>query len=549
MRTAGKRLSARALLDLAGQLDPAVAAYEALAARIRLLVVDGRIPVGTRLPSERELAAAAGRSRTTIVAAYQALRDSGHLVSQQGSGSRVVLPVPHAEGNSARSVDFARAVPPPVDGLSRIIAEVADRMVHALEGPGFDLLGNVALRAAIAERYTARGLATSPEQVMVTMGGQHAISLTAHTFLSRADVALIESPTYPHAYEALRRAGARLVTTPVTAEGWDVDHLLDMLRHVRPAAAYLIPDFHNPTGASMAPQNRARIAEAARAAGTILIVDETTADLCIDRPWDDGPFARHARGASPISGSGVITIGSLSKSIWGGLRLGWIRADTAVVRRLVQARPAGDLGTPQMEQLLGERIVRELPSLLPRRRRLLDEHRAVMAAALVQHLPQWQTPWPDGGLSMWVQLDRPGSSALTSVCEAQGLSLVAGPKFSVDGSSIRYERIAADFAGNILSSFVMNIPAGYKSETVSHEGEEILYVLEGTIKQRLDDEEIEMKAGDSLHFRGNRPHAWRNDSGRPARLLWTGTLPLFRGRAASAEATTTKTKKTPKKLK
>lgn len=122
------------------------------------------------------------------------------------------------------------------------------------------------------------------------------------------------------------------------------------------------------------------------------------------------------------------------------------------------------------------------------------------------------------------------------------------PKFSVAGSSMVYERIAADFAGNILSSFVMHVPDGYRSETVSHEGEEILFVLEGSIKQWLDDEEIEMKAGDSLHFRGNRPHAWRNDSGRPARLLWTGTLPLFRGRAASTEATT-RTKKTSKKLK
>lgn len=120
------------------------------------------------------------------------------------------------------------------------------------------------------------------------------------------------------------------------------------------------------------------------------------------------------------------------------------------------------------------------------------------------------------------------------------------PKFSVAGSSMTYERIAADFAGNILSSFVMHVPDGYRSETVSHEGEEILYVLEGTITQSLDNEEIEMKAGDSLHFRGNRPHAWRNESGKPARLLWTGTLPLFRGRAASADA---KTKKTSKKLK
>jgi transcriptional regulator with XRE-family HTH domain len=108
-------------------------------------------------------------------------------------------------------------------------------------------------------------------------------------------------------------------------------------------------------------------------------------------------------------------------------------------------------------------------------------------------------------------------------------------QFSVDGSSILYERIAADFAGNQLSSFVLNIPDGYKSETVSHEGEEILYVLEGTISQRLDEEEIVMSVGDSLHFRGNRPHAWWNNSGKTARVLWTGTLPLFRGRTATAE--------------
>ena len=122
------------------------------------------------------------------------------------------------------------------------------------------------------------------------------------------------------------------------------------------------------------------------------------------------------------------------------------------------------------------------------------------------------------------------------------------PKFSVAGSSMTYERIAADFAGNILSSFVMHVPDGYRSETVSHEGEEILFVLEGTITQSLDNEEIEMKAGDSLHFRGNRPHAWRNDSGQPARLLWTGTLPLFRGRTTSADPKT-KMKKTPRKSK
>ena len=104
------------------------------------------------------------------------------------------------------------------------------------------------------------------------------------------------------------------------------------------------------------------------------------------------------------------------------------------------------------------------------------------------------------------------------------------PKFSVSGSTIVYERVAADFAGNVLSSFVLNIPPGYQSEMVSHEGEELLFVLEGSIVDYLDGEEMTLRAGDSLHFRGNRPHAWANRSGRISRVLWTGTLPMFRSR-------------------
>jgi transcriptional regulator with XRE-family HTH domain len=104
-------------------------------------------------------------------------------------------------------------------------------------------------------------------------------------------------------------------------------------------------------------------------------------------------------------------------------------------------------------------------------------------------------------------------------------------RFSVDGSSIVYERIAADFTGNLLSSFILNVPPGYRSETVAHEGEEIIFVLEGSITQRLDDREMVLSSGDSLHFRGNHPHSWSNDTRKTVRLLWTGTLPMFRSRS------------------
>jgi len=129
----------------------------------------------------------------------------------------------------------------------------------------------------------------------------------------------------------------------------------------------------------------------------------------------------------------------------------------------------------------------------------------------------------------------PSLGTLASIARALGVGIdyfVSAPKpetaltragernrFSVDGSSIIYERLATDFPGNQLSSFVM------------HEGEEILFVLEGSITQRLDGEEMIMSAGDSLHFRGNRPHSWSNHTDQPARLLWTGTLTLFRSSA------------------
>lgn len=108
------------------------------------------------------------------------------------------------------------------------------------------------------------------------------------------------------------------------------------------------------------------------------------------------------------------------------------------------------------------------------------------------------------------------------------------PAFSVAGSSILYERIGADFAGNVLSSFILTIPPGYASETISHEGEEIVYILEGELIVRVDDEAMVLRVGDGFHFRGNRPHAWSNSGPGQTRLLWTGTVALFRTRLQAA---------------
>lgn len=112
------------------------------------------------------------------------------------------------------------------------------------------------------------------------------------------------------------------------------------------------------------------------------------------------------------------------------------------------------------------------------------------------------------------------------------LSPAAGrPRFSIGDSSLAYERLSTEFPGNEMSSFIIHVPPGYHSETVSHAGEEIVFVLDGRITQWIDRVEIPLGPGDALHFRGNRHHAWANHSAQPARLLWAGTLHLLQSLA------------------
>lgn len=125
--------------------------------------------------------------------------------------------------------------------------------------------------------------------------------------------------------------------------------------------------------------------------------------------------------------------------------------------------------------------------------------------------------------------------------------------FSLPGSAVRYERLHAEFPSRGLSSFIMIVPPGHHSEMVHHEGDELLFVLEGEIVQTVDGEAIRLAAGDSLHFRGSSNHSWANESDRPARVLWTGTMAILRPRqdvpkarssAAAKEAAATESDQT-----
>jgi DNA-binding transcriptional MocR family regulator len=435
-------LSARALVSmLRGWRESTSApAYSALAARIRLLVLDGRIPLGTRIAAERDLAAHLGISRTTVGAAYGELREAGYLASIRGSGSVARLPdrAPvSVDAGQGGYLDFTKAAMPAFVGLADAATQAASEYPAYLGETGFDPIGLLALREAIADRYTARGLPTDPDQLMITIGAQHAIALLARTLLGRGDSALVESPSYPNAFEAIRMTGARLVPVSVTTEdGWDESAFEQAIQRSSPAIGYLMPDFHNPTGRSMPIELRERVLELAARNGTVLIADETMAELSIDRPGTRPPFAAHTD-----SESSAVLIGSVGKTIWGGLRVGWIRAEQSLIQKLARARMAGDLGTPVLDQLIVKNLLAEYDAILELRREQLRAGRDHLETLLAGAFPDWTVPHVDGGLTAWVNLGHPLSSQLTLAARNEGLLLAAGPRFGIDGAFERFLRI------------------------------------------------------------------------------------------------------------
>lgn len=437
---ASTAIGSRSLLELLGEWRTDGPSYEALSDRIRLLVIDGRLLSGIRLPAERELAAQLKVSRTTVTAAYQRLREQGFAVSRQGSGTRTALPGRAASASAPTQgvLDFTKAALPAPSMMADAVRRASEQVVSLLGDTGYDTVGLPVLREAIARRYTARGLPTDADEVLVTVGAQQAIALISRALVSRGDRALIEVPTYPHAYDAIGAAGARIVTTPVSVDsrdGWDVETFESVLRRTSPSVAYVMPDFQNPTGRSMTASVRRRLLDAAAAQGTVVVADETPAELDIDRPETYPPLAASANGAR------VITIGSASKTMWGGLRIGWVRADRQTIRRLHAVRANMDLGTPVLDQLVVAALFESYDTVLAERRLVLARGRSAIERIVPDSFPEWNVPHVHGGLAAWVNIGAPVSSQLALAVRSEGLLITAGPRFGVDGAFERFLRI------------------------------------------------------------------------------------------------------------
>lgn len=424
---------------LLGEWRSARPDYRSLAAAIRLLVLDGRLPLRSRLPGERELAAALGTSRTTTAAAYAVLREEGFLASRRGSGSWTCLPADRtttaqaAESGGAEIDLSLAATAAPEGAIHRALVAATAELPRHLPGPGYDALGLPVLRAAIAAHLSHRGAPTSPDQVIVTAGAQHAFTLLLRVLAGPGDRVLVDHPTYPNALDAIRAVGARPVPVALGPDGWDLEMLAATLRQAAPRLAYVIADHHNPTGLTLPAGERAGVVALARTTRTPLVIDETLAELTLDvDPPAPGPLAAH---------DDVIAIGSLSKAFWGGLRIGWIRASRTLVQRLALARASVDMSSPVVEQLVATELLADPDAVLIPQRAALRARRDALAAALRATLPGWRFALPHGGLSLWIELDAPRSTALAAVARQHGVRLAPGPRFGIDGAFERFLRI------------------------------------------------------------------------------------------------------------
>ena len=414
-------------------------AYQGLADGIRMLIIDGRLPVGARLPSERALADALRVSRTTITAAYAQLRDDGYLNARRGARSTTALPLTPAVPTGAQpaSVNLAiAALSAPAAAMLEAFGEATRLVTPYLHETGHDFIGLAPLRAAIAERYCAGGLPTEPDEVMVTTGALHAIGLILATYVQPGDRVLVEQPTYHGALSAITTAGARPVPVAVADDGWDLGAMQAAMRQLAPNLAYLVPDNHNPTGLTLPESGRKRLAHIISETRTRTIVDETMTDVWLDRPVPP-PLAAAMTTRRDL----VLTVGSMSKSFWLGLRIGWIRAERNTLATIAALRPKIDMGTPIIEQLAAAKLLEVADDVLPERREILRVRRELLLSLLRRHLPDWRPVPGTGGMSLWVRLPAPMSSALSAAASRIGLEIPPGPRFGVDGTLERFVRI------------------------------------------------------------------------------------------------------------
>ena len=338
--------------------------------------------------------------------------------------------------------------PPPE--VAEAYAGVAVALAHTSGDIGYYPAGHPALRRAIADRYTGRGIRTGPEQIAVTNGGQQALSLLARALLAPGDRVLVEGPTYPGALEAFREQAAVPCSLPVGLAG-----LAAATRGQRAAMAYVISTFHNPTGSVLSPLDRQALVHAAAAAGVSLVDDEVPSDLGFPGVPVPPALASYDRA--------VISVGSLSKSIWGGLRIGWVRAAEPLIARLARLLAVYDLGGNVPAQLAAAELVPRLDALSLRQAAGRQARHDHLRAELAGRLPDWDAPPVPGGQTLWVRLPYGDGTSFAQTALRHRIAVLPGSGLDASGQCQDHLRLHFVAPEDVLTEAVRRLAEAWRA--------------------------------------------------------------------------------------
>jgi 2-aminoadipate transaminase len=422
----------------------------------------GSLGPGDRLPPVRGLASSLNVTPETVAGAYRRLVDEGYLRGEVGRGTFVAAPPLRAEEDPLAPFEAGGSLPPfsnpqnPQEllrlasrpGVVSFAASVAAldlAPVEALRQALSDTLttegaaalqvgatqGHPPLRAAIARLLEQRGLDVEPSSVCVTSGCQQGIDLAAKVFVGPGDAVLVEQPSFLGALEAFRARGARIVGVPIETDGLRIEALPALIQRHRPKLLYCMPAYQNPTGRSLSPEKRRALLRIAAAYDLPIVEDDSAGFFSLD----GGGAAPPSLKADDQAGY-VIHLGTFSKLIGAGLRLGWLVADSAVFDKLVAAKYASDLSSDALVQRAVCRLMLNgtLEAHLVQARRAYRLRRDTLVSALrgANVLPPGaRFDAPDGGFNLWLELPREGPTSTELFLESvrRGVAFVPGPFF------------------------------------------------------------------------------------------------------------------------
>jgi DNA-binding transcriptional MocR family regulator len=296
------------------------------------------------------------------------------------------------------------------------------------------------LTELVVERLRREGVAARPEQTMLAYGSSQILGLLPQALIEPGDTIIIEAPTFLGAVGRFKLAGARIVGAPVDAHGLDVDALeerLGALRRegVRPKFIYTIPTFQNPAGVTLTMERRRRLVALAATYGTLIVEDDAYVDLrfrgealppmaALDQEW-------------------VLRVGTFSKILAPGLRMGWAHGPKGLIDRLLMLKVEGNSG-PFLTRLVARfaadgRLDAHIKALCAHYAAKCD----LMVAALRHHLPDASFVVPDGGFFIWLRLPEGiGAARLAQVARRHGVEFLAGSRCFADGSGDDHIRLA-----------------------------------------------------------------------------------------------------------